>query len=106
MSASFLRVYRGPEEETSTPTLVRDHGGKPCITAPLSEVLPLLADAVNSRRTAEPLPCARSVMTVAPLLRAAAAVSSVLLLSQTQIAASGRVCRIDAMVRPMVWASL
>lgn len=51
MSASFLRVYRGPEEETSTPTLVRDHGGKPCITAPLSEVLPLLADAVNSRRT-------------------------------------------------------
>jgi hypothetical protein len=51
MSASFLRVYRGPEEETSTPTLARDHGGKPCITAPLSEVLPLLADAVNSRRT-------------------------------------------------------
>jgi hypothetical protein len=51
MSASFLRVYRGPEEETSTPTLVRDHGGKACITAPLSEVLPLLADAVNSRRT-------------------------------------------------------
>lgn len=51
MSASYLRVYRGPEEETSVPTLAHNNGGKPCITAPLSEVLPLLADAVNSRRT-------------------------------------------------------
>jgi hypothetical protein len=51
MSASFLRVYRGPEEETSVPTIARNNVGKPCITAPLSEVLPLLADAVNSRRT-------------------------------------------------------
>ena len=46
MTASFLRVYRGPEEEASVPTLARNNGGKPCITAPLSEVLPLLADAV------------------------------------------------------------
>jgi hypothetical protein len=50
MSASYLRVYRGPEE-TAAPTLAKTNGGKPCITAPLSEVLPLLADAVNSRRT-------------------------------------------------------
>jgi hypothetical protein len=50
MSASFLRVYRGPEE-TSAPTLARNNGGKACVTASLSEVLPLLADAVNSRRT-------------------------------------------------------
>ncbi|MBL9164095.1 MAG: hypothetical protein JNL18_15305 [Planctomycetaceae bacterium] len=50
MSASYLRIYRGPEE-TVAPTLVSSNAGKPCITAPLSEVLPLLADAVNSRRT-------------------------------------------------------
>ena len=50
MSASYLRIYRGPEE-TAAPTLAKTAAGKPCITAPLSEVLPLLADAVNSRRT-------------------------------------------------------
>jgi hypothetical protein len=50
MSASFLRVYRGPEESTA-PTLAKTAAGKPCVTVALSEVLPLLADAVNSRRT-------------------------------------------------------
>jgi hypothetical protein len=50
MSASFLRVYRGPEE-TTAPTLAKTAAGKPCVTVALSEVLPLLADAVNSRRT-------------------------------------------------------
>lgn len=49
--ANYLRVYRGPEEETATPTLARNNSGKACITAPLSEVLPLLADAFNSQRT-------------------------------------------------------
>jgi hypothetical protein len=50
MSASHLRIYRGPEE-TAAPTLAKTAAGKPCITVALSEVLPLLADAVNSRRT-------------------------------------------------------
>jgi hypothetical protein len=51
MSASYLRIYRGPEEETAVPTLAKTAAGKPCVTVALSEVLPLLADAVNSRRT-------------------------------------------------------
>ena len=50
MSASYLKIYRGPEE-TTAPTLAKTSAGKPCVTVALSEVLPLLADAVNSRRT-------------------------------------------------------
>jgi hypothetical protein len=50
MPASNLRIYRGPEE-VAAPTLAQSTGGKPCVTVALSEVLPLLADAVNSRRT-------------------------------------------------------
>ncbi|MBA3484891.1 MAG: hypothetical protein H0T51_24085 [Pirellulales bacterium] len=50
MSASYLKIYRGPEE-TTAPTLAKTAAGKPCVTVALSEVLPLLADAVNSRRT-------------------------------------------------------
>ena len=48
MSASYLRIYRGPEEETAAPALAKTAAGKPCVTVALSEVLPLLADAVNS----------------------------------------------------------
>jgi hypothetical protein len=50
MSARYLRIYRGPKESTAA-ALAETTAGKPCITAPLREVLPLLADAVNSRRT-------------------------------------------------------
>jgi hypothetical protein len=50
MSASYLRIYRGPEE-AAAPTLAKTAAGKPCVTVQASEVLPLLADAVNSRRT-------------------------------------------------------
>jgi hypothetical protein len=50
MSASYLKIYRGPEE-TAVPTLAKTAAGKPCVTVALSEVLPLLADAINSRRT-------------------------------------------------------
>jgi hypothetical protein len=50
MPAAHLRIYRGPEHEAA-PTLAKNVGGKPCVTVALSEVLPLLADAVNSRRT-------------------------------------------------------
>lgn len=50
MAASYLRLYRGPED-TAAPTLAKTAAGKPCVTVALSEVLPLLADAVNSRRT-------------------------------------------------------
>ena len=50
MPASHLKLYRGPEE-TFAPRLERSSAGRPCVTAPLSEVLPLLADAVASQRT-------------------------------------------------------
>lgn len=50
MAASYLRIYRGPEE-AATPTLAKSESGKPCVSVALSEVLPLLADAFNSRRT-------------------------------------------------------
>jgi hypothetical protein len=50
MSASYLRLYRGPED-TAAPTLAKSAAGKPCVTVAVSDVLPLLADAVSSSRT-------------------------------------------------------
>jgi hypothetical protein len=43
-----FKVYYGPESET---TDARRHAATQNVTVPLDEVLPLLADAVNSRRT-------------------------------------------------------
>lgn len=42
-----FKVYYGPESETNA----SQHAAVQTVTVPLSEVLPLLADAVNSRRT-------------------------------------------------------
>jgi hypothetical protein len=50
MPACHLKIYRGPEEAT-VPRLAKNSAGKACVTAPLSEALPLLADAFNSQRT-------------------------------------------------------
>ena len=50
MSASYLKIYRGPEE-TTAPRLAKTSAGKACVTVSLSEALPLLADAFNSQRT-------------------------------------------------------
>jgi hypothetical protein len=44
-----FKVYYGPESETTAAGL--HHAASQSVTVPLSEVLPLLADAVNSRRT-------------------------------------------------------
>ncbi|HEY2760460.1 MAG TPA: hypothetical protein VGI75_06945 [Pirellulales bacterium] len=44
-----FKVYYGPESETITSGL--HHSASQNVTVPLTEVLPLLADAVNSRRT-------------------------------------------------------
>jgi hypothetical protein len=49
MQASHLRVYYGPQEETSNVTVVDTH--RETVTVPLVEVMPLLADAVQSERT-------------------------------------------------------
>ncbi len=48
--AHNLRIYRGPRERP-TPTLNADRPGQPTITVNVSDVLPLLADAVASQRT-------------------------------------------------------
>lgn len=49
MARSRLRVYYGPESVAvqTAPAQVAQHK----VTLPLSEILPLLADAYNSRRT-------------------------------------------------------
>jgi hypothetical protein len=44
-----FKVYYGPESETTTDGL--HQAALQTVTVPLTEVLPLLADAVNSRRT-------------------------------------------------------
>jgi hypothetical protein len=48
--AHRLRIYRGPQEQSS-PTLSASQSGHPSITVKVGEVLPLLADAMASRRT-------------------------------------------------------
>lgn len=48
MATSHLRVYYGPAEEAAQPVVSR---GRRAVTVPLMEVLPLLADAVESKRT-------------------------------------------------------
>ena len=50
MPACHLKIYRGPEH-AAVPTLAKDAAGKPRVTVPLSEALPLLAEAFNAQRT-------------------------------------------------------
>ncbi len=50
MARSNLRIYRGPSEK-STRVRTASKVSNPTVTVNLGEVLPLLADAVNSRRT-------------------------------------------------------
>ncbi len=47
MNAHHLRVYYGPEETAEGAATVQ----APTVTVPLMEILPLLADAVQSQRT-------------------------------------------------------
>ena len=44
MSNTHLKLYRGPVEAES-------HSSEDCVTVAIGEVLPLIADAVNSERT-------------------------------------------------------
>jgi hypothetical protein len=49
MRPNHLRVYYGPQEESST--VSRQPLRRDVVNAPLMEVLPLLADAIQSERT-------------------------------------------------------
>lgn len=51
MRPNHLRVYYGPQEETTTLALAENQGNRENISVPLMDVLPLLADAVQSERT-------------------------------------------------------
>jgi hypothetical protein len=51
MRPSHLRVYYGPQEEPATVRLADSQVHRDTVNVPLMEVLPLLADAVQSRRT-------------------------------------------------------
>ncbi len=50
MARTQLRVYRGPVEQSAA-TYSAGSSGQSTVTVNLDEVLPLLADAVASRRT-------------------------------------------------------
>ena len=47
MAASHLRVYYGPEQEANT--AMKSAGGT--VTVPLGRIMPLLAEAAESKRT-------------------------------------------------------
>jgi len=52
MSSVPLRIYYGPQEDTPTGVNVAESNEvRETVTVPLLEVLPLLADAVQSERT-------------------------------------------------------
>ena len=51
MHPSHLRIYHGPQEETATVRCTEARTQTKTVTVPLSDVLPLLADAVQSDRT-------------------------------------------------------
>ena len=50
MARSQLRVYYGPQSDLSA-AVADSNPPKDAVTMPLSEVLPLLADAVRNERT-------------------------------------------------------
>jgi len=51
MSRTHLRIYNGPAEDPPAVRLVQTENTRETVTVPLTEVMPLLADAVRSERT-------------------------------------------------------
>jgi len=51
MSLAHLRVYYGPQDEAELSSAAGARTARQSVTVPLVEVLPLLADAVQSERT-------------------------------------------------------
>jgi hypothetical protein len=48
MHAPHLRIYHGPQDEATAPAAPASYA---TVTVPLMDILPLLADAVQSQRT-------------------------------------------------------
>jgi hypothetical protein len=51
MRPNHLRVYYGPQEDTGTINLAESRTRRDTVSVPLTDVLPLLTDAVQSERT-------------------------------------------------------
>ncbi len=51
MNPSHLRVYYGPQDESTSISATQTKQARETVTVPLVEILPLLADAVQSERT-------------------------------------------------------
>ena len=51
MSSTHLKLYRGPQETEVAPQIAEAQTPEDCVTVSIGEVLPLIADAVNSERT-------------------------------------------------------
>lgn len=51
MSSIPLRIYHGPQEDPNSVALSTTEQAPHTVTVPLGEILPLLADAVQSQRT-------------------------------------------------------
>ena len=51
MNPSHLRIYNGPQEEPTTISVAQSKHARETVSVPLVEILPLLADAVQSERT-------------------------------------------------------
>jgi hypothetical protein len=51
MNRNHLRIYNGPCERSTTLNLAEAQDQRQTVTVPLGEVLPHLADAVQSERT-------------------------------------------------------
>lgn len=51
MAYRNLRIYRGPIDDNHDVAVAQRRPARRCITVPVSEVLPLLADAAASHRT-------------------------------------------------------
>jgi len=51
MKPCHLRVYYGPQDDSSSPTTAEAPRHRHTVSVPLMDVLPLLVDAVQSERT-------------------------------------------------------
>lgn len=49
MQANYLRVYNGPQDESNSVGVLENQ--RETVSVPLMEIMPLLADAVQSQRT-------------------------------------------------------